>query len=169
MIRPVILANCLVKKNNKYLLVQEATDKVYGSIKTPSKGKWTFPHGEVDEGEGIKDAAERELLEEAGGKTKIIRLGAIAQGLVDETVKLLSFVFYGEGFEKTSDRWKKEIKEIKWFTRGEIKDLEDRNLTRDQVPLSKIIEVVEDSSSVKFVDWLQPEYVKEIFANLDRR
>ncbi|HUW21595.1 MAG TPA: hypothetical protein VMW41_02895 [Candidatus Bathyarchaeia archaeon] len=45
MIRPVILASCLVKKDNNYLLVQEATDKIVAGINTHSKGKWTTPHG----------------------------------------------------------------------------------------------------------------------------
>lgn len=168
MIRPVILASCLVKKDNKYLLVQEATDKIIVGINTHSKGKWTTPHGEVDKGEKIRTAAERELLEEAGGKTNIEGLVAVATGVLDSTIYIISFVFYGKGFQELGERWTEEIKKVSWFTRKEIKDLEKKGLTRDNVPVSKFIDAVENESGVTFIEWEHPEHVREIFKRMDK-
>jgi ADP-ribose pyrophosphatase YjhB (NUDIX family) len=168
-IRPIILANYLVKKDGKYLLVQEATDKVWGNINTHSKGKWTFPHGEVDKGETIREAAERKLVEETGGRSNFVRLGAIAHGLIKNTVYFIGFVFYGEGFEEIGLRWEHEIKATKWFSRKEIIDLEKQGLVRDNVPLSRIIDAVEMNSGVDFIEWEQPDYVIDILNLLEKR
>ncbi|HUW24627.1 MAG TPA: NUDIX hydrolase [Patescibacteria group bacterium] len=168
MIRPIILANCLVKDNGKYLLVQEATDKVYGHINTHSKGKWTFPHGEVNKEESVAEAAKRELVEETGGKTNIVRLGTVVQGTLNNTIYLLSFVFYGEGFERLGNRLEEEIKTVEWFTLEEILDLEKQGLARDNVPLSKIIQAVEENNGVKFIEWIWPDYVLDIFRLLEQ-
>lgn len=163
----MILAACLVKKDNKYLLVQEATDKIRGGINTHSKDKWTFPHGEVDPGENIQAAAERELAEEAGGKTHILRLGTISQAFLNNSIFLLSFVFYGEDFTEIGGQWQQEIKSIKWFTKDEIIDLEKQSLNRDNVPFSQVISAVERNSGVDFIEWVQPDYVQKIFGKLE--
>lgn len=168
MVRPVILANILVKKANKYLLVQEATDKIYGNINTHSKGKWTIPHGNVDEKEDVKTAAERELQEETGGKTTILRLGAIASGTLDGTIYLLSFIFYGEEFKETTENWKHEIKTVKWFTKEELRELEQNNEIRDNVPVLRIIDQIEKNDGVEFIEWEQPEHVKKVMEWLEK-
>jgi len=168
MIRPIILASCLVKKGNKYLLVQEATDKIIAGIDTHSKGKWTTPHGQADKGEEIQEAAERELLEEAGGKTKIKRLGVVATGTLEGSIYIISFVFYGEGFKRTGKRWRHEIKKTQWFTKKEIKVLEKKRLMRDNVPVAQFIKTIETGKKVEFIKWKHPEYVKEIFRIMDK-
>jgi len=169
MIRPVILANCLVRKNAKYLLVQEATDKIYTGISTHSRGKWTIPHGEVDESETITESAKREFLEETGGQTKVKRLGAIAFATLDGTIHLLSFIFYGDTFRKSQKRWTHEIKKAKWFSKKEIRQLEKDGKIRDKVPISKIITAIEKNKTVQFIEWKQPNYIKEIFKRLNKK
>lgn len=55
---PIVIAGCLVEKDNKFLLVQEAKPKAYGL--------WNTPAGHVDAGENIEQAAIRETKEESG-------------------------------------------------------------------------------------------------------
>ena len=59
----VVIAGCLIVRNGKVLMVQEAKEKCYG--------KWNFPAGHVDENESIIDAAIREVYEETGCKVKL--------------------------------------------------------------------------------------------------
>ena len=47
----VIIAGCLIEKNNKFLMVKEAKKKCYG--------QWNFPAGHLEENETIKEAAIR--------------------------------------------------------------------------------------------------------------
>jgi ADP-ribose pyrophosphatase YjhB (NUDIX family) len=58
-----IVAGCVLRQNDKFLLVQEKLPKVYG--------KWNLPAGHVDIGETIEDAAVREVLEETGHTVQI--------------------------------------------------------------------------------------------------
>ena len=54
----VVIAGCVIVKNNKILMVKEAKKKCYG--------QWSFPGGHVEENELITDAAIREVYEETG-------------------------------------------------------------------------------------------------------
>jgi len=165
MIRPVILANCLVEKEGRYLLVQQAKDKKYGDINTHSKGKWSLPHGEVDEGETVVAAAERELLEETGGKTCLVKLGAVVQASVDDTVCLLSFIFCGNGLEMIRCRCESEISAIGWFSTSEILKLEAESLVRDAVPINRIIEATKQPL-LSLIEWEQPDYTRAVLRKM---
>ena len=59
----VVIAGCVIVKNNKILMVKEAKKKCYG--------QWSFPGGHVEENELITDAAIREVYEETGCKVKL--------------------------------------------------------------------------------------------------
>ena len=61
-----IVAGCVIKKDNKILMVQEANEKYYG--------QWNFPAGHVDEGENIMEGAIREVKEETGCDVKLTGL-----------------------------------------------------------------------------------------------
>ncbi len=56
--RPVVGVGSLIIENGKILLVKRGYP--------PSKGRWSIPGGHVEIGEGILDAARRELEEETG-------------------------------------------------------------------------------------------------------
>jgi 8-oxo-dGTP pyrophosphatase MutT (NUDIX family) len=58
-----IVAGCLLKDGNKYLLVQEKQQKVYGL--------WNLPAGYVNKGESVEEAAVRETYEETGFRVKL--------------------------------------------------------------------------------------------------
>lgn len=53
------VAGCACEYEGKILLLKRAPDKVEGST-------WNLPGGKVEKGETVKQAAQRELLEEAG-------------------------------------------------------------------------------------------------------
>lgn len=52
----IIIAGCLIEKDNRFLMVKEAKKKCYG--------QWNFPAGHLEENETIKEAAIREVYEE---------------------------------------------------------------------------------------------------------
>lgn len=58
-----VVSGCVLKKDNKYLLVQEKLPKAYGL--------WNLPAGKVDIGETIEQAAVREVFEETGYTVKL--------------------------------------------------------------------------------------------------
>lgn len=63
----IIVVAGLIRKDDKYLLAQ----RIEGD--EPSKNKWEFPGGKVNQGEDERDAIEREIYEEFGIKVKTIR------------------------------------------------------------------------------------------------
>lgn len=56
--KPAIGVASIVFHHDKVLLVQRANE--------PGKGQWSFPGGKLHAGETLKQAAERETLEETG-------------------------------------------------------------------------------------------------------
>lgn len=59
----IVIAGCIIEKDNKILMVKEAKKKCYG--------QWNFPAGHLEENETIKEAAIREVYEETGCKVKL--------------------------------------------------------------------------------------------------
>jgi len=57
-VQPTLAVGAIVFKENKVLLVKRG--------RAPSKGLWAIPGGSVKLGETIKNAAEREIIEETG-------------------------------------------------------------------------------------------------------
>jgi len=167
MIRPIILVGCLVKKDGKYLLVQEATDKLYAGVNIHTLGKWTIPHGRLDPAEKISVAAPRELLEETGGKSEIKHLAAIVTGTLKKTIRMINFVFWGKGWKPVKNRLSEEISQFAWFTPTEIKEFEKHSFNRNNFPLSRLIASVENKGEIKFINWDLPDYFEEVFERLD--
>jgi ADP-ribose pyrophosphatase YjhB (NUDIX family) len=56
--RPIAATIAAVVRDGRVLLVQRANP--------PDQGRWAFPGGKIDAGEGVLAAAARELLEETG-------------------------------------------------------------------------------------------------------
>ena len=61
-IQPKLAVGAVVFKDQKVLLVKRG--------KAPAKGVWAIPGGSVELGETLKQAAEREVLEETGIRIK---------------------------------------------------------------------------------------------------
>ena len=103
------VVDSLLIKDNKILLVKRAENLLQG-------GKWGLVGGYVEMDENIREAAEREALEETGYKVKNPKLFTIA----DDPEKRndprfnIAFVFICEVLEKEGQA-DKESSEQKWF------------------------------------------------------
>ena len=61
-----IVVGCIVKKDNKFLMVKEGHGRC--------KGMWNFPIGHLEEYETIVEGAKRETLEETGYEVDIDKM-----------------------------------------------------------------------------------------------
>lgn len=114
-VKSFVVVGVLIKKGNKYLLVQEKSKKIYGL--------WNLPAGHIDRGESIEDAAIREAREETGYKIKLIKKIAIFQRKITESVKhVFKAKIIGGKLQYPED----EILDVKWFTYPEIKKMKNK-------------------------------------------
>ena len=103
----------IVVKGDQFLLVKRKAE--------PRKGFWCIPGGIVEPGETIRDAIEREILEETGIETEVI-------GAID----LCEFPPYGKDVYITfltkylcgSAKPDSDAEDAKWFSQEEIERLE---------------------------------------------
>ncbi|PSH00956.1 MAG: DNA mismatch repair protein MutT, partial [Nanohaloarchaea archaeon SW_7_46_7] len=58
----------VIRNQEKYLVMKR-------SEQTSSSGLWTFPGGKIKEDESVKEAAKREIKEETGLGTEVLRTG----------------------------------------------------------------------------------------------
>ena len=112
--RAAVVSACLIKNDNKYLLVQEAQPKAYGL--------WNLPAGHVDKGEEIRDAAIREAKEETGYDIQLIKEITI---LHEETTNAVKHIFSAEIIGGEISINPDEILDVKWLTFEEIEAIND--------------------------------------------
>lgn len=124
-----VVAGVVIKKDGKYLLLQEKQPKAYML--------WNFPGGKVDIGESFEQAAIREAKEESGYDVELIRELGIFQETSTKAVKhYFEAKIVGGELKLPED----EILEAKWFTYDEVKQKEDK-LRNDGI--LKCIEILE--------------------------
>ena len=137
------VVGALIKKNGKFLLVQEAG--------TMDAGKWNQPAGWIDIGENPIKAVKREVREETGYDFKPTHLlGIYSLARKDLKLKLkglkrtgfphaIKLIFIGKTNRKPLKKITSEIKNIRWFTDKEIfnmpknklRDLDIKKLVKD--------------------------------------
>ena len=115
-----IVAGCVVKKDNKILMVQESNEKYYG--------QWNFPAGHVDEGENIMEGAIREVKEETGCDVKLTGLLPI-KTVYQNDIPTLIVEFTAEIINEDIKFDKNEILDVKWIDIEDIKNM-DKNTLR---------------------------------------
>ena len=100
----IVIAGCIIIKDNKFLMVKEANKKCYG--------KWNFPAGYVDGAELITDVAIREVYEETGCRVKLT--GVLPIGIVDvkDAEPRLMVRFIAEVIEENIQFDKEEILDV---------------------------------------------------------
>ena len=114
-----IVSGCLIKRNNKILMVKEAKKSCYG--------KYNFPAGHVDENELITDAAIREVYEETGCKVKLTGvLPVVHEFNKNENAIMVRFVAKIE--EENIKFNKSEILDVKWIDIEDIKNMKEEEL-----------------------------------------
>jgi 8-oxo-dGTP diphosphatase len=105
--RKVEVTGALIKRDSRYLLVQEAKPEVYG--------QWCTPGGKIEEGEAPEEATVREVKEEAGYDIRITKsLGVIPSGV------LLIHMFEAEIIGGEPGFREGELMDMRWLTAEEI-------------------------------------------------
>ena len=119
-----IIVGGVLKKDNKYLLVQEAQEKC--------RGKWNIPAGHLDPNETIFEGAKREIFEESGFKVELTGIAHIANRVMPND-ELIGFVFSTEILSGEISINPSEILDIKWFTYDEIMNMGDKLRSNDLI------------------------------------
>lgn len=112
----IIVVGGVIEKDGKFLLVQEALEKV--------RGKWNLPTGQLDANETLFDGAKREIFEECGCRVEITGVLQIGNKLI-ENDSLVSVIFSTKLLEDNIIFNQEEILDVKWFTYEEILNMKD--------------------------------------------
>ena len=129
-----IIVGGVLKKDNKYLLVQEAKKKCFG--------KWNIPAGHLEFNESVFDGAKREVLEECGYQVELKGIAHIENKFYDND-NYIVIIFSTEITGGSISYNKNEILDVKWFTYEEIKSM--KNELRDYNMITYAITNVENN------------------------
>lgn len=116
----IVIAGCVIVKNNKILMVKEAKKQCYG--------QWNFPAGHVDEAEFITDAAIREAYEETGCKVKLTGVLPICIVDVKDDEPRLMVRFTAEIIEENIKYDTNEILDVQWLDLEKVKNIEIKGM-----------------------------------------
>lgn len=114
-IKVEVVAGVVLKKDNKYLLLQEKQPKAYML--------WNFPAGKIDLGESLEEAAIRETKEESGYDVELVREIKIFH---EKSISAVKHVFEGKIIGGELKFPEDEMFDAKWFTYEEIKNMKDK-------------------------------------------
>lgn len=129
-----IIVGGIVKKDGKYLLVQEA--------KKECKGKWSIPAGHLEPNETIVEGAKREILEECGLEVEITGILHVRKNSEWVNIAFSTNIIGGEiRFDK------KEILDAKWFSLDDI-----INMKQDLRDLDWMLKAIIDCENDKIID-----------------
>lgn len=127
-----IIAGCVIKRDNKILMVKEAKKSCYG--------QWNYPAGHLEEFEKIMDGAIRETFEETGCKVKLTSVLPIANiDLEKETHILIRFI--AEIVEEHIEFDKEEILDVKWIPIEDIKKMKKEELRGYEIGIKTINDI----------------------------
>ena len=111
----VIVVGGIVKKDDKYLLIQEAKEKC--------RGKWNIPAGRLETNETITYGAKREIREECGYNVAITGVALIGDRVMGENS--ISYIIFSTNIIDGDIKFnREEILDAKWFTYEEIIGME---------------------------------------------
>lgn len=116
----IVIAGCLIVKDDKVLMVKEAKKSCYG--------QWNFPAGHVDENELITEAAIREAYEETGCKVKLTGVLPISTVILKDGVTAIMVKFTADIIEENIKFDTNEILDVKWIDIEEIKNMTEQEL-----------------------------------------
>lgn len=125
-----VVAGCVIKRDGKYLLVQEKQERAYGL--------WNLPAGYVDRGEEIEVAAIRETKEESGYDVELIEKIEVYHENSSIPVKHAFRARIVGGELKIQEE---EILDARWLTYEEIEKLEQDGKIRAPWIFSSITKV----------------------------
>lgn len=116
----VIIAGCLIIKNEKILMVKEAKKQCYG--------QWNCPAGHVEEKELITGAAIREAYEETGCKVKLTGVLPISTVILKNGETAVMVRFTADVIEENIKFDTKEILDVKWLDLKDVKKMSNEQL-----------------------------------------
>ena len=107
---PLRVVAAVIRDGERYLACRRAAHK-------DQAGRWEFPGGKVEPGEGDVDALVREIREELGVR---IHVGPLLDRTVTGRVDLASYESRIEGAVPTAST---DHDELRWVTAGELESL----------------------------------------------
>jgi 8-oxo-dGTP diphosphatase len=117
----------LIEKENRYLLIQEATEKW--------KGKWYLPGGSTKDEETAEQGAKREVMEEAGCEVELTHVFFVKyhRGFFNRKVS----IFYcgkqiGDQIKTIPD---KDSLAVKWVSYEELVSMPLRNNLKELIDI----------------------------------
>ena len=115
-------------------------------LKSPRYGDWEFPGGQVEEGETIPHALEREVLEETGIVVKVKSLVGIYSNIRKPSIVNMDFICeYVSGEPKTSN----ESSQVEWVERNDVM----RRVKRDAIQ-KRLKNMLEFTGEIKYLAYL---------------
>jgi len=114
-LRHVVTNVIVANQDDQILLVKRGLSSING-------GKWGLPGGFVDRDETVKQAAEREILEETGYKISEVNLLKIIDNpnRAHEDRQNILFVYTAKATEKIGEGDIRESSEITWFNLNKL-------------------------------------------------
>jgi len=117
LIKTYIVAGVVIKKDGKYLLVQENRPG------TEVHGLWNFPAGRVGEGSTIEETAVKEAKEECGYDVELVRKLDVFQ----ESSKVPPKHAFEARIIGGELKWPEdEILSADWFSFNELKEMKEK-------------------------------------------
>src|SRR5258708_5194012 len=113
----------LIEEDDQVLIVEESKPEIIG--------KWDFPGGRVESGETLKQAVERELMEEVGFEAESTQLIRIYEGVRDDGNLGVRFQFrvnLKKG--KQAEQLHEDISSSRYVTKPELQKLIDQHKVR---------------------------------------
>ena len=120
----IIIVGGIVKKDNKYLLVQEG--------KEICRGKWNIPAGHLEPNETIFDGAKREIFEECGYNVNLTGIATIGNKVISDN-EFVFIIFSTDIIDGDIKFDKEEILDAKWFSYDEIVQMHSELRTYDWI------------------------------------
>jgi ADP-ribose pyrophosphatase YjhB (NUDIX family) len=120
----IIIVGGVIKKDNKYLLVQEAKEKC--------RGKWNIPAGHLDPNETVFEGAKREVFEECGYNVELTGIACIGNRVMVDNEFLL-IIFSTEIIDGEPKFNEQEILDLKWFSYEEIMQMHNELRSYDWI------------------------------------
>ena len=120
----IIVVGGVLKRNGKYLLVQEA--------KNEFRGKWNPPAGRLNPGENVLEGAKREIFEESGFTVKLTGIVKIRNSAITND-SFIGIIFDTDITDSHENRNRGEILQTGWFTYDEILQMHDELRSYDWI------------------------------------
>ena len=105
---------CFINKDGKYLMLHRSLDREI------MPGVWMAPGGKREKGEGLFEAARREVLEETGAKIKNLRVRAVGVAVLHDLELELFFEMVLADYASGEVKYDCVEGDLQWLTPKEI-------------------------------------------------